>query len=195
MARPQVFISSTFYDLKSIREDIARSMEELGYETIVNEVDSIPTALGDEQEISCHPEIDSCDILICIIGSRFGTACILSAESITKNALRSAYERGKQVYIFVDSSIITEKISYNKNKGIEEFSSSYANENKIFEFIDDVDELSIESPLFSFDTSSDIVEILKEQLAALFKTLLSENSHKSQVPLFDQLKSPTTASK
>ena len=37
MARPRVFISSTFYDLKYIRQDLENFVKQLGYEPVMNE--------------------------------------------------------------------------------------------------------------------------------------------------------------
>lgn len=37
MARPRVFISSTFYDLKQIRADLDNFIRSLGYDVVRNE--------------------------------------------------------------------------------------------------------------------------------------------------------------
>ena len=37
MAKPRVFISSTFYDLKQVKADLNMFIDSLGYETIRNE--------------------------------------------------------------------------------------------------------------------------------------------------------------
>ncbi len=42
MARPRIFISSTFYDLRQVRYDIERSIRELGYEPVRHETGAIP---------------------------------------------------------------------------------------------------------------------------------------------------------
>ncbi len=42
MARPRVFVSSTFYDLKFARTEIERFIREMGYEPVLNERGSIP---------------------------------------------------------------------------------------------------------------------------------------------------------
>ena len=43
MAKPRIFISSTFYDLRQVREDLERTIRELGYEPVRNETGSIRT--------------------------------------------------------------------------------------------------------------------------------------------------------
>jgi hypothetical protein len=42
MAKPKVFLSSTYYDLKHVRADIERFIKEQGYESILNEQGDIP---------------------------------------------------------------------------------------------------------------------------------------------------------
>ena len=42
MARPRVFISSTFYDLKQIRADLDNFIRSLGYDVVRNEEGAIP---------------------------------------------------------------------------------------------------------------------------------------------------------
>ncbi|SFL12861.1 protein of unknown function [Paenibacillus sp. 1_12] len=37
MARPRVFVSSTFYDLKYVRADLERFIKEFGYDAVLNE--------------------------------------------------------------------------------------------------------------------------------------------------------------
>lgn len=188
MARPQIFISSTFYDLKTVRDDIARAMRELGYETIRNETGAIPYARGDKLETSCYREVANCDILVCIIGGRYGSSSGITTGSITQNELRSAYEQGKQVYVFVDKNVLAERTFFNKNKAVDNLVLTHATDRKVFEFIDEVDQLPTGNPLFAFETASDIVLLLKEQLAGLFQRLLVEQSRKEQLQLLDELK-------
>lgn len=42
MAKPRVFISSTFYDLRQVRQDLDQFIMSLGYEPIRNEEGDIP---------------------------------------------------------------------------------------------------------------------------------------------------------
>ena len=67
MAKPRIFISSTFYDLKQIRSDLDNFIESLGYETIRNEDGEIPYGNNDALEEYCYKEIKNADILISII--------------------------------------------------------------------------------------------------------------------------------
>lgn len=192
MARPQVFISSTYYDLKSVRDDIARFLRDVGYESIRHEIGGIPYSRHEKLENSCYKEVENCDILVCIIGGRYGTTSTTSSGSITQNELRSAYDQGKQVFIFVDRSVLTEWHFYQNNKRLEDVKYTSVNDKKVFEFIEEINQLPTGNPLFPFDVSSEIVSILREQLAGLFQRLLSEQTLLQQRRLFEELKSSIT---
>lgn len=189
MARPQVFISSTFYDLKVVRDDLARAMKELGYETIRHEVGAIPYTRGDKLESSCYREVQNCDILVCIIGGRYGSGSTVSSGSITQNELREAYDQGKQVYVFVEKNVLSERTFYKNNRDVPNLVLTHVSDRRVFDFIDEVDQLPTGNPLFPFENASDIITLVKEQLAGLFQRLLREQTNARQHQFLDQLKS------
>lgn len=47
MAKPRVFVSSTFYDLKQVRADLERFIKELGCESVLNERGNITYGSND----------------------------------------------------------------------------------------------------------------------------------------------------
>jgi len=114
MAKPRVFISSTFYDLRQIRAEIDTFIENLGYEAIRNEEGDIPYGKEEALEEYCYREIKSIDILVSIIGGRFGSESKKSGTSNTQSdhkkgtpsvsqlELRTAIKEGKQTYIFIE---------------------------------------------------------------------------------------------
>lgn len=108
MAKPRVFISSTFYDLRQVRADIDIFLEKIGYESIRNEEGDIPYGRDEALEEYCYQEIKSVDILISIIGGRFGSESKRDNSSISQIELRTALKEKKQVYIFIDKNVITE---------------------------------------------------------------------------------------
>lgn len=189
MARPQIFISSTFYDLKVVRDDLARAVKDLGYETIRHEVGSIPYNRSDKLESSCYREVENCDILVCVIGGRYGSGSTVSSGSITQNELRAAYEQGKQVYVFVEKCVLSERAFHKNNRDVPNLVLTHVSDRRVFDFIDEVDQLPTGNPLFPFENTSDIVALLKEQLAGLFQRLLKEQTNARQHQLLDQLKS------
>lgn len=57
MAKPRVFISSTFYDLRQVRTDLDQFIMALGYEPVRNEEGDIPYGQDEELEKYCYEEI------------------------------------------------------------------------------------------------------------------------------------------
>lgn len=72
MAKPRVFVSSTFYDLKQVREDLDSFISGLGYEAVLHESGDVVYGKDSPPEGYVHREIEMCDILICVIGGRYG---------------------------------------------------------------------------------------------------------------------------
>ncbi|MBK6634488.1 MAG: DUF4062 domain-containing protein [Chitinophagaceae bacterium] len=73
MAKPRVFVSSTYYDLKHIRRHIESFIKLMGYESVLFESGDIPFHHDQPLDESCYAEIDSCHILILIIGGKYGS--------------------------------------------------------------------------------------------------------------------------
>lgn len=189
MARPQVFVSSTFYDLKTVREDIARFLRDLGCEPVRHEAGRIPYAKGQSLENSCYREIELCDILVCIVGGRFGTPSVDGHYSITQKELRTAIDSGKQVFVFVERSVDSENVFFEKNKHLDTLQLSAANDKRVHEFLTEIRQLPLGYPIFPFETATDIVTVLREQFAGLFQRLLSEVQLQQSHSLVSQLQS------
>ena len=81
MAKPRIFVSSTYYDLKYIRADLDRFIREQGYESVLNEKGHIPYGSAEKLEEYCYKEIELCEVLrevkeceLCAIGGMFYSA-------------------------------------------------------------------------------------------------------------------------
>ncbi|WP_146239920.1 DUF4062 domain-containing protein [Pantoea sp. ARC270] len=189
MAKPRVFISSTFFDLRSMRASLERFVKETGYDPILFERGHIPWGKEDALESYCYREIHTCDILVAVIGGKFGTQSRSNDSSITQNEINEAYEKGKQVYLFVDKSVHSEYHTYQKNKHLEGFSPISVDNNKIFDFLYDIYNMDVGNPVEPFETVEDIIRFLKEQWAGLFQRLLTTNSRYIEAQLISDLKS------
>ena len=53
MARPRVFISSTFYYLKQVRSDLELFVKEMGYDAVLHERGAIPYGSKEKLEEYC----------------------------------------------------------------------------------------------------------------------------------------------
>lgn len=99
MAAPRVFISSTYYDLKHVRNDIGDFIRSLGYTPVMHDRGGVAYTQTDTIENSCYSELTTCDIVICIIGNHFGTQASTGDFSITMEELRTAI-KNKRKFIF-----------------------------------------------------------------------------------------------
>ena len=190
MARPRIFISSTYFDLKNLRADLERFIKMQGYEPILNERGHIPYGSKEKLEEYCYKEIQIADILISVIGGRFGSqSSKAEIHSISNTELRTAIELGKQVYIFIDKGVHNEFRTFERNKENKDISYASVDDTRIFNFIDEVSNLPIGNPIASFETTSDITDYLKEQWAGLFQRLLSESSKRKEIAALNEIKS------
>lgn len=187
MARPRVFVSSTYYDLRTLREDLDRFVRSLGYEPVRHERGHISYGKEERPEEFAYKEIEFCEILICIIGGRFGSTSSNPNYSITQKELKTALDSGKQVYIFVEEAVHYEHRHYLANKGVSGIKFTAVDNVKIHEFLEEIYALPKGNPVFPFGVSSDITSILSEQWAGLFQRLLIENANKSQMQLIEEL--------
>src|SRR5438445_11898440 len=135
MAKPRVFISSTFYDLRSIREELDRFIRGSGFEPIRHERGHIPYGKDDKPEEYAYREIDSCDVLVCVIGGKYGNESTESPYSITQKELKTALERDKPVYVFVDRAVHQEHRYYVANKEVKGVKYTAVDNPKIYAFL------------------------------------------------------------
>lgn len=159
----------------------------MGYEPVLHERGGVTYANNISLEDNCYKEIESCDIVISVIGGRFGATSARSDYSISQEELRTAHEQGKAVYIFIERSVHSEFNTYRANKNADIRWTSVENV-RIFEFIDEVFKLPLNNPVHPFETSFHITEFLKSQWAGLFQQLLSKLTSTKQVSMFTEIK-------
>lgn len=183
MAKPRVFISSTFYDLRQIRLELDKFIEQMGYELIRNEEGDIPYGKDEELQSYCYREIENVDILISIIGGRYGSKSNdkTGEYSVSNKELKVAYEKGKQVYIFIEKNVFTEYETFCLNKANEGIVYKFVDNVQIYKFIEEIKGLKRNNNIKSFETADDITQYLKEQFAGLFKQYILENERKKEI--------------
>jgi hypothetical protein len=174
MARPRVFISSTFYDLKHVRADLEVFVRELGYEPVLNERGHIPYGSTEPLEEHAYREVELADILVSIVGGRFGTASSDEDQSISQKELEKAIKAEKQVYIFIERAVQVEYSTYLLNKLNSEVQYQSVDDIRVFEFLEQIERLPRNNATAAFETARDITDYLKEQLAGLFQNLLGQ---------------------
>ena len=148
MAKPRVFVSSTFYDLRQVREGLDRFISGLGYEAVLHETGNVAYGKDSPPETYVHREIQLCDILICIIGGRYGAESQEQpGSSITQLELHTAIENLVQVFIFIEQQVYSEYNTYLINKATENIKYSFVDDHRIYEFIELIHNLPKNNPI------------------------------------------------
>ena len=178
MARPRIFISSTFYDLRQIRVELDKFIESLGYEPVRNEEGDIPYGKEEKLQSYCYKEIENIDILISIIGSRYGSVADIEKSreySVSQMELKTALEENKHVFVFIDKNVSTEYETYSLNKENSNIKYKYVDNINIYKFIEEIKSLPNNNNIKEFETAENITSYLREQFAGLFKQFILDN--------------------
>ena len=182
--KPRIFISSTFYDLKYIREDLANFVRSYGYEPILFEDSDIGYTPGKTLDSSCYESMRNSDMVILIIGGEYGSAASGEKKdrfkeymSVTRKEFRTAVETGIPVFTMIDKKVMAEYGVYEANynaiekENIEMTFPTTKNIN-VFRFIKEIKGVVI-LPIQEFERSSDIKGFISKQWADMFKNYLS----------------------
>lgn len=187
MARPRIFISSTFYDLSAVRSQLDLFIRTHGFDPVLHERSGVPYGRTGILEDDCYAEVGNSDIVVAIIGGRFGTASQSGAGSISQQEIKAAIELRKQIYVFVKHDVLSEYATFTKNRD-KDIDWASVDSVEVFNFLNDLHTLSIQNPIFSFQTGVDIIEHLRDQWAGLFSNLLKNEERKSQSIAVRELK-------
>ena len=196
MAKPRVFVSSTFYDLKHIRSSLEHFIESLGYEAILSEEGNIPYRPDRPLDESCYLEAEHADIFVLIVGGRYGSAVSdekrsdstpekdeNNADDFYTSITRREYEKASlniPTYILIDKNVYAEYFTYLKNKNNNTV-YAHVDSTNIFHFIDYIKSKQLNNPIQTFDKHTDIQNWLKEQWAGLFREYLRAKTKNSQI--------------
>lgn len=140
MAKLRVFVSSTCYDLGVLRSELRPFLIQLGYEPIMSDYSDVLYDPRTHTHVSCVKEIPSADVVVLIIGARFGGTAVPSALkdfnfkdlqelstkteilnekerlSITQLEILTAIAESIPVYAFVEERVFHDHQVYEKNK-------------------------------------------------------------------------------
>ncbi|MGG8472730.1 DUF4062 domain-containing protein [Rahnella sp. PAMC25617] len=203
MPSPKVFVSSTCYDLGMAREQLRSFLLRIGYDPILSEYSDILYDPRAHTHTSCIQEVPNTDIVIVLIGSRFGGRAIPEALSnvdlenllnssfdvtvlndpeklsITQLEVLKAIDSAVPVFAFVDEKVMHDHYVYLKNKDLVDkikFPSIDKPETAkyIFEFISFLSHRNKGNSIIPFGKIEDIENHLKKQWGSLFQRLLRE---------------------
>lgn len=136
MARVNIFVSSTCYDLSQIRDDLKRCIIELGHNPILSELKDFPVDPMKSNSENCINAINNeADIFVLIIGDRYGSV-LETGKSITNTEFIAALSKGIPIYTFSLKKMTTILPLWENNPNADY--SNIVDNNKVFEFLSDV---------------------------------------------------------
>ena len=192
MAKPRIFISSTYYDLKHLRSSLDLFIESLGFESILSEKGDIAFTPDTPLDESCYREASNADVFCLIIGGRYGSESSGKVkkdkkgfferyDSITKKEYEEAVKKDIPTYILIESSVYSEYHTYLRNKGSSDVHYAHVDSENIFKLIEDILSKPKNNPVHTFEKFADIETWLREQWAGLFRELLHRMSNQKQI--------------
>ena len=107
MAKLNIFVSSTCYDLSQIRNDIKQCILELGHNPILSELKEFPVNPNLSNAENCINAVkNEADIFVLIIGNKYGSE-LDSGRSITNTEFITAVDKGIPIYTFALKQMTT----------------------------------------------------------------------------------------
>lgn len=178
MKKPQVFISSAYYDLNYIRNNLKQIISQMGYDLVFFESGDI--AYEDDKALkkykeSAFIEIDNSHTQILIIGGRYGDTRYNSINSTDDQnlmyerfnsliiaELERAIKKGIPIFIFVEGNLYIEYEIYERNPQTDSIIYPHVDNINIFKLLDKI--LSQKSDINIFDKFEDIESLLTKKL-------------------------------
>ena len=156
---PAVFVSSTFYDLKQVRENLREFIASLGYRPLLSELPSFPVDPNESTVDNCRRIVEQeADMLVLVIGGRYGSPIPKDLKSVTNVEYLTARAKGIPVFAFVEQRVLAQLPTWKRNPTAD-FTDT-VDTPKLFEFIDKV---RAEDSVWmdEFDKAGDIQEVLR----------------------------------
>lgn len=140
MANLRVFVSSTCFDLSVMRGQLRAFIESIGFEPVMSDYHDVVYDPRAHTHTSCIDEVESCDMVVVVIGSRFGGRVVPQAVSradleslsnvsksadllkksdnlsITQLEVLKAVSCALPIFAFVDDRVWNDHATYEKNK-------------------------------------------------------------------------------
>lgn len=200
MAKPRVFVSSTYFDLKHIRTSMENFIQSLGFDSVLSEKGNIAYNPDTPLDESCYNEVNNSDIFVIIIGGRYGSpssdqprdlpkSFYTRYESITKKEYLTALDKDIPTYILVEKSVKAEFETFRRNRNNTKIEYAHVDSVNIFQLLDEILQQPRNNPVYHFENHNEIQEWLKEQWAGLFRDLIHTRKEIKQISsLTDQVK-------
>ena len=164
-----LFVSSTCYDLKSLREHLRSEVQLWGHDPVLSEYPSFPVSPELSTVENCKRVVrERADLFVLIIGGKRGSLDPGTQKSVVNSEYQEARLTGLDCIVFVDKQVWDLLPIYRLNKGVD-FSPTVDNP-AVFSFIEQIIEDT--KWVFPFTRTEDILTTLRVQLSTRFRDLL-----------------------
>lgn len=194
-----IFISSTDYNLKDLRAELARFLSELGYRPILSSAEGFPDSSPIlEPWESCLPVLDKCFVMVLVIDGQYGTTLKWpnyknyfeeDKYSPTHGEYLFAHKTRKRMLVFIRKSLMPHYQSYRTT--LENCKNNKEEAKKVltptlppyvsFETLDFINKVKTTKPIPWINEFDDITsvkkEIQKKMLNELAELFLIKNKH------------------
>jgi Domain of unknown function (DUF4062) len=165
----KVFISSTIFDLKDLRDSLQQWLRGKGYTVLASEAGTIPIDSSKHSYDVCLEAARTCDCLVAVIDGRFGGLMPDGETSITLAEIHQALAYGRRVWVFVRQSVWDAKEVYKAYTaaGAPFKPSKIVPDERVFLLIDDIRGRPTGNWLLTFNLPTDLIDKLQVQLEAV----------------------------
>ena len=177
MPSPRVFISSTYVDLVDARSVVEHYFRELLYEPIAFERGGMHFDHTKPLDISGYEAVKDCDLMILIIGGRYGTPSSKQLNphnksnfnSITKTEYLEALSAGIPIFTFIKQNVYNEFFTFinQPKKQRKNFIPKFVDNVLVFQLIKEIRDFKTNNLIIEYESVSEILQYLKKATADL----------------------------
>lgn len=164
-----IFLSSTCYDLKSLREHLRSEIAAWGHDPVLSDYPSFPVFPDLSAVENCKKVVrDRADVFVLVVGGKRGSLDVETECSVVNSEYREARAAGLDCIVFVDRQVWDLRPLFQKNPKAD-FSPT-VDFPEVFRFIEEIENDT--KWIFQFHRTDDILTILRQQLSIRFRDLL-----------------------
>ncbi|KAA0255544.1 DUF4062 domain-containing protein [Acidobacteria bacterium ACD] len=163
---PTVFVSSTCYDLQSVRQEVESFLQGLGLAPVLFEkAASLPNTSAGVVALRHAAQADLC---VLVVGSRYGSVSPVEDLSWTHMEYRTAREVGRPVFVFVEAATLTR---YELWRAAPDEAIWTPENRRLFEFVDELSATGTRTP---FQDLPGLKAAIRLQLVSYYGYLLRQ---------------------
>lgn len=190
---PNIFVSSTIADLNYLRDGIREAIEELCYRPVMSEHGEVGYLNPNTAAESCYRSVGQCQMVILIVGKRYGSVGD-DGLSVTHKEFLAAKEENVPIITFVSSHVLTHKGVYDAKPKADIWDDfpEMDNPRKTFRLLEEIAGSESFNGMIPFDSAANVKKMLKLQIADFVGQGLSGTIKPTSSQLRDVLAEITT---